>query len=236
MFHTAGFVGTWNDRQLIDLFRLPKGLFSLYVLSEVFPGQYHVLSFLTANLFPFLSLIMLMIGIDAHYSMVRRGRRPYALPRPRRREFIALVSDIMRHGEFAKLKDYFHHTNHIYDHVVRVSYISYAIAKALQLDYQAAARGGLLHDFFLYDWRERKATDEKRSLHGKEHPHIALHNARTHFEVNEMEADIIVKHMFPKTMALPRYRESLVVSLADKIATVVEYAIHCTRRFRTVAS
>ncbi|MDY0244869.1 MAG: hypothetical protein RBQ89_08635, partial [Sphaerochaeta sp.] len=104
------------------------------------------------------------------------------------------------------------------------SYISYRISKALGLDYHAAARGGLLHDFFLYDWRERKSQDEKRSLHGKEHPYIALENAQKYFTVNAKEADIIVKHMFPKTLSLPRYRESFIVSLSDKIAAVYEYS------------
>ena len=97
------------------------------------------------------------------------------------------------------------------------------IAKALRLDYRAAARGGLLHDFFLYDWRERKATDTSKAMHGREHPHIALANARGQFEVSDLEADIIVKHMFPKTLPMPRYKESFVVSLSDKISSVYEY-------------
>lgn len=157
--------------------------------------------------------------------MVRIGRIPFLLARPQRKEYILLVNDILLNQEFRKLKGFFHHTSHIYDHVIRVSYISYVIAKALHLDYRSAARGGLLHDFFLYDWRERKATDTSKAMHGREHPHIALANAREQFEVSDLEADIIVKHMFPKTRALPRYKESFVVSLGDKIASVYEYSI-----------
>ncbi len=141
-----------------------------------------------------------------------------------------LVSDILAHEEFLKLKEYHHHAGHIYDHVTRVSYISYRISKALGLDYHSAARGGgLLHDFFLYDWRVRKSQDEKRSSHGKEHPYIALENAQKYFSVNAKEADIIVKHMFPKTLSLPRYRESFIVSLSDKIAAVYEYSLGLKR-------
>ncbi len=158
--------------------------------------------------------------------MVRIGRIPFLLARPQRKEFILLVDDILLNQEFRKLKDFFHHTNHIYDHVIRVSYISYVIAKALRLDYRSAARGGLLHDFFLYDWRERKANDVSKALHGRQHPHIALANAREQFSVSELEADIIVKHMFPKTLQLPRYKESFVVSLSDKISSVYEYYGH----------
>ncbi|MFA6682577.1 MAG: hypothetical protein WCS35_11170, partial [Sphaerochaeta sp.] len=63
--------------------------------------------------------------------MVRIGRIPFLLARPQRKEYIHLVDDILQNQEFRKLKEFFHHTNHIYDHVIRVSYISYAIAKAL---------------------------------------------------------------------------------------------------------
>ncbi|WP_215904762.1 HD domain-containing protein [Sphaerochaeta pleomorpha] len=149
-----------------------------------------------------------------------------SIARPHRREFFNLTGDILSHTEFNKLKGYFHHSNHIYDHVVRVAYISYSIARVLGLDYKAAARGGLLHDFFLYDWRERKANDISKSLHGKEHPYIALENAQKYFEVSDLEADIIVKHMFPKTRPIPRYKESFVVSISDKIAAIHEYLSH----------
>ncbi len=170
-----------------------------------------------------ISQVSLLAAYHLYSSMTRIGRIPFLLARPQRKEFILLVDDILRNQEFRKLKGFFHHTNHIYDHVIRVSYISYVIAKALRLDYRAAARGGLLHDFFLYDWRERKATDTSKAMHGREHPHIALANARGQFEVSDLEADIIVKHMFPKTLPIPRYKESFVVSLSDKISSVYEY-------------
>ncbi len=167
--------------------------------------------------------VSLLLAYHLHSSMVRIGRIPFLFDRPLRKEYILLVDDILTNQEFRKLKEFHHHTNHIYDHVIRVSYISYVIAKALHLDYRSAARGGLLHDFFLYDWRECKASDTSRALHGREHPHIALANARQQFEVSDLEADIIVKHMFPKTRPMPRYKESFVVSLSDKVSSVYEY-------------
>ena len=42
------------------------------------------------------------------------------------------------------------------------------------------------------------------------------------FELNELERDIILKHMFPLTLKLPRYRESYIVLLADKYCAVYE--------------
>ncbi|AEV28103.1 hypothetical protein SpiGrapes_0240 [Sphaerochaeta pleomorpha str. Grapes] len=139
---------------------------------------------------------------------------------------VSLVNDILFNKEFLKLKNYFHHSNHTYDHVVCVAYISYSIAKILGLDYRATARGGLVHDFFLYDWRGGKASNLQRNIQGKEHPLIALANARKNFSVNDLEADIIVKHMFPKTHALPRHSESFVVCFSDKIAASYEYLSH----------
>jgi uncharacterized protein len=146
--------------------------------------------------------------------------------RPDREEFSRLTEDILHNAEFLKLKDYVHHRDRIYDHVLRVAYLSYFISRILGLDYIATARGGLLHDFFLYDWRKRKATDRSRWQHGREHPFVALANARRNFEINDMEADIIVKHMFPKTRAVPRYRESFVVSFSDKVSAIYEYLYH----------
>ncbi len=222
----ARVAGIMDHRQLRMLFLFPLGLFCFYLTDRI-THSIRLYSDVSIYLFIVISLLVFLLGTHVHFAQVRNGRIPHAIARPRRREYLRIVGDIMHHQQFMKLKDHFHHTSHIYDHVVRVSYLSYVIAKAFGLDYHAAARGGLLHDFFLYDWRERKASDEKRSRHGKEHPHIALRNAKACFSVNELEADIIVKHMFPKTLALPRHPESVIVSVADKIATIQEYAILC---------
>ena len=49
-----------------------------------------------------------------------------------------------------------------------------------------------------------------------------MDNARKHFVLTEKEKDMILKHMWPLTRPLPRYRESFVVSLADKICATAE--------------
>jgi uncharacterized protein len=103
-----------------------------------------------------------------------------------------------------------------------VSYFSYLLCRRLGLDYVAAARGGLLHDFFLYDWHEYK-KDKRNPNHGLTHPRVALANARQCFPVSRKEQDIILKHMFPKVWGFPRYAESWIVSLVDKYAAVGEY-------------
>ena len=80
-------------------------------------------------------------------------------------------------------------------------------------------RGALLHDFFMYDWHD---PGNLRLMHGFTHAKEALCNARKQFELNDVECDVIKKHMFPLNIALPKYRETVLVSLADKISAVLE--------------
>ncbi len=139
-------------------------------------------------------------------------------------EYLELVGDILDHPEFLRLRDFFHHNSSIYEHARAVSYLSYSIAKKFGIDYRSAARGGLLHDFFLYDWRNHDVPDlPKEKFHGFAHPKIALKNAEENFELNDIERDCIVKHMWPLTLAPPKYRESFVVCMADKFVASREY-------------
>lgn len=112
-----------------------------------------------------------------------------------------------------------HHSVTCYDHCLNVSVYSFLICKALGLDYKSAARGGLLHDLFLYDWRTTELSDGK---HAFRHPEIALTNAEIIFELNKVERDIIKKHMWPLTLKFPVYKESLVVCFVDKYCATAE--------------
>ncbi len=143
---------------------------------------------------------------------------------PEEREYVTIVKDILANTEFQRLREFFHHNSSIYDHVRRVSYISYRLCKYLGLDYNSAARGGLLHDFFLYDWRNHDEPDlARKKFHGLHHPEIALKNAEKHFTVSEIEKDIILRHMWPLTLMPPRYRESFVVTFVDKYLSSREF-------------
>ena len=52
---------------------------------------------------------------------------------------------------------------------------------------------------------------------------IAWRNATRIYALTPMEQDIILTHMWPLTLrALPRYRESMVVSCADKLCALCE--------------
>jgi uncharacterized protein len=64
------------------------------------------------------------------------------------------------------------------EHCMSVSYNSYLICRRLGLNYQAAARGGLLHDLFLYDWHVSK-------------PENGLHGLPIHLKHYEMQISIL---------------------------------------------
>ena len=107
-------------------------------------------------------------------------------------------------------------------HSIAVAYYSYRLAKKLgfvRFRIYELVRGAILHDYFLYDWH---FTRPKNGLHGFSHPYTAFCNALGDFELTEVETDIIVKHMFPLTPIFPRFKESVIVSLMDKICSLYE--------------
>jgi uncharacterized membrane protein/HD superfamily phosphodiesterase len=170
-----------------------------------------------------------MKTIQNKIIMDLEGRRPFE------REFNSLIQDIYMHEEFMKLKQYYHHNSSIYAHVRDVAYFSYRLCRYLKLDYRSATRGALLHDFFLYDWRKHNEPDLAREkYHGIEHPRIALDNARKYFELNEIEKDIILKHMWPLTIVPPKYKESFIVSFADKYLSSREFVDELKKRRKQV--
>ncbi|MCX5850139.1 MAG: hypothetical protein NTW65_11920 [Deltaproteobacteria bacterium] len=157
-------------------------------------------------------------SILSKISLNMEGRKPFE------HEFYDIINDIYEHDEVLKLKEHYHHNSSIYEHVMDVSYFSYRACKFLKLDYQSAARGALLHDFFLYDWRNHDVPDlPEEKFHGIEHPKIALVNAEKHFTLNDIEKDIVIKHMWPLTLVPPKYKESFIVSFADKYLASKEF-------------
>lgn len=136
--------------------------------------------------------------------------------RPFNNEYLSHVSDILDHREFKKLREIRHHDSNVFNHVLRVSYLAYKICKRMGFNDREAARGALLHDFFLYDWKIKGERPYDRGFHGLKHARVALNNARIHFELSPVEEDIIVKHMWPLNARPPRYREALIVSFLDK--------------------
>ncbi|MCM8711584.1 HD family phosphohydrolase [Clostridium sp. SYSU_GA19001] len=135
-------------------------------------------------------------------------------------EYKECICDLIQHDMVKSMKNFIQHGDiNCLEHSLYVSYISFMICRKLRLDYRSAARGGLLHDFFLYDWHIGKPY---KGLHGFIHPYIALQNANKYFNLNNREKDIIHKHMWPLTFRLPRYKEAFVVLMVDKYCASIE--------------
>lgn len=150
-------------------------------------------------------------------------------------EYEACVRDIMDNKMVKKMDDYVQHCNTSrLQHSVNVSYYSFLICYRMGWDYRSAARAGILHDLYFYDWRIKKSI---RTHHATWHPRVALDNAKKITELNNVEKDAILKHMWPCSLIPPRYIESYVVTTVDKLCAVCEVAQRKYQRvrFRRVA-
>jgi len=131
-------------------------------------------------------------------------------------------SDILNHENMQKTKEYMQHGEiSCYTHILAVSYKSVQMVEKLKwkVDMESLIRGALLHDYFLYDWHK---NERWHKLHGFKHAKIALANASRDFDLNIIEKEIILKHMFPLNILPPTTKESLVVIVVDKICALSE--------------
>lgn len=137
-------------------------------------------------------------------------------------EFYDSISDILRHPVVREMRKYSQHCDtHCYRHCLAVAYQNFRICKRLKLDAVSAARGGMLHDLFLYDWREHYKETGNR-FHAMSHPIEAYKNASKYFKLNKVETEVIKKHMWPVTLVPPRYPETYVICFTDKYCGTAE--------------
>ena len=130
-------------------------------------------------------------------------------------EFMQIVGPLLQNETVQEMKKYRqHYETSCFDHCLYVSYNLYLLCKKYKLDYVSAARAGLVHDLFLYDWRKRQ--EGRKGLHAYTHARTAYENAKTIFNLNKKEKDIILKHMWPVTIAFPKYKETFLMTYVDK--------------------
>ena len=135
-------------------------------------------------------------------------------------EFKEIIRELVENDTVQKMKLYRqHYDTSCFDHCYMVSYYCYKLCKFFRLDYKSAARAGMLHDLFLYDWREPSNTHK---WHAFSHGRVACKNAEEIFELNDIEKDIIINHMWPVTPKLPKYKESWMITLVDKYCALKE--------------
>lgn len=145
------------------------------------------------------------------------------------REFYDCIRDIVCHPVVLQMKRFDQHCGtDCYIHCLNVAYQNFCICRRLGLDARSAARGGMLHDLFLYDWRKHSRKTGDR-LHAITHPVTACRNAQKYFRLNPVEKEVIAKHMWPLSVFPPKYPETYVICLTDKYCGTMEIAEHYSR-------
>ena len=137
------------------------------------------------------------------------------------RDIIECVRELMTNSNLSLMAEFKQHGNtSCLAHTRGVVYCALAIAKKLHINInkRELIRGGILHDYFLYDWHDGNG----RQIHGFTHPYAALRNADRDYKLTDRERDIIKKHMFPLTVIPPMYREAWLICIADKICACKE--------------
>ena len=136
-------------------------------------------------------------------------------------EFLEIINELITNDTVLQMKNYLqHYETTCYEHCLTVSYYCYLICKKYNLDYKSAARAGMLHDLFLYNWRERQP--DRKGFHAFTHGKTACENACKLFELNDKEKDMIINHMWPVTLYLPKSIEGIILTFVDKYSAMSE--------------
>lgn len=144
-------------------------------------------------------------------------------------DYMGIIRDLLLEEKVMQMKQFRqHYGTTCFEHCLVASYYCYLICRRHGWDYVSCARGALLHDLFLYDWREKK--NGRKGFHALTHPRTAYENAEKITALNKIETDMILKHMWPVTFCLPKYKESYVLTLVDKFCAISEAFGELSRR------
>ncbi len=141
------------------------------------------------------------------------------------KEFMDTIEPFLKEEKIQSLKNIPHHDSNRLEHSLKVSYSSYKWCKKMKLNFQSAAKAGLLHDLYYNRIEECTTVKDKFFLFTNEHPEDAVKNASEIFHLTSLEKDIIVSHMWPASKHMPKRKESFVVSLADKYYSFFEVGL-----------
>lgn len=149
------------------------------------------------------------------YNFIVRGED---MTRTSDSEFQSIIEDIDLNPNFRELDNELHHGISRYAHSYRVAKGVYKCTKKLKLNYEEATRAALLHDFYF----NYQLEDKNKKECFVEHPEIACLNAMKYFNLSDMQQNMIKSHMFPTGNIVPKYKESICITLVDKIVALYE--------------
>ena len=136
-------------------------------------------------------------------------------------EFEYICEDILNNERFKSLNKELHHGITRYEHSMHVAKTTYFFLDLFNgKNIDDVTRAALLHDFYNNDEINNYNKVDKLKMH----PNAALNNAKEYFDINNIQEDIIVNHMFPSTKKLPKTKYGWLVSFVDKMVAVYEMA------------
>lgn len=147
-----------------------------------------------------------------------------------KRELEEIYQAFLHDEKILRMKDIsMHRGSNCYVHSFKVA--KTAIKRALRHnkgDLKTILLGAILHDYYLYDWRNDRS---KMEHHLSAHPYIAAENAVRDFGIHEPIKRVIESHMWPVNFSeFPKSKEARIISLADKHIYIKE--ICCSKAYK----
>ena len=135
-------------------------------------------------------------------------------------EFENIINELITNDTVQEMKNFTQHFGTTrFDHCYSAAHYCYKICKKLHLDYKSATRAAMLHDLFLYDWKEQNLHFR---FHAFNHGKTACENACRLFNMTKKEQDIITRHMWPVTLDFPTSIEGFILTFVDKYCAICE--------------
>jgi len=160
------------------------------------------------------------MGVTRYYGRVGNDRGGMRLNEQERAQLNATIAPYVCDERVRSMEQYVQHgAVSTLDHCRSVAEVSWWIAQRLHVhvDANVLLGGALLHDFYLYDWHGAGWR------HSYRHAERARRNAEAYFGVDKRTQHVIRSHMWPLGIThVPRTREAIIVSMADKIVSLHE--------------
>ena len=149
-----------------------------------------------------------------------------------KKELEELYQSLLNNDKVKRMLDIpMHRGSNCYIHSFVVTKLAMKRAiKKKNVNLKALLYACVFHDYYLYDWRKDRS---KLKGHGKNHPTIAINNAKEDFDLPEESANIIKSHMWPINFKLfPKTKEARILTITDKRVATREALISKKQKLR----
>ncbi|MBQ1917163.1 MAG: hypothetical protein II177_06760 [Lachnospiraceae bacterium] len=128
--------------------------------------------------------------------------------------------DIIGSNDFRRIVGQRHHIfSTVGYHSVHVAQKMLFLSRFFHMNERDIVRASLWHDVGIFDRKSFRGT----SGTAHEHPLRSLKAAEESGTLNDTQADMIANHMWPVTAEMPKTREGILITIADKWCAVTEF-------------